>query len=454
MRGRAALAGTRNPCMMPAMNDWNFMAVVILIGLFLLWKLEFAATLLNLKAFPTAVPKPLEDLMDSAKLDKARDYLAANARFGIIQSTVSLAVLLAFWMFGGFGWLDGWARSLTDSPIIAGLIFLSLLFLAQGLVELPFSIYDTFVIEQKFGFNRSTPATFIMDRVKGIALAAIIGLPLLAGVLWIFTHVDNAWLWAWALVTFFQLLLTYLAPSLIMPLFNKFTPMPDGELKQDIETLGDKCGFPLTGVFVIDGSKRSTKANAFFTGLGKRKKIALFDTLVDKSTRPELLGVLAHEIGHFRCGHIKQRLFVGVLQTAAIFFLLGLATDPDGKFSRLLFDAFGVKQISPHVGLVLFSILLEPVSKLLSVLANAWSRRHEFEADAYAAKVTGDGAPLGEALKKLTADHLSHPSPAPLRVWLDYSHPPLIQRLAALHATRQQPRPTLGSPRARGSSHP
>ena len=246
------------------------------------------------------------------------------------------------------------------------------------------------------------------------------------------SNVAHAWLWAWLVVTAFQLVLTYLAPTLIMPLFNKFTPMPDGDLKREIEALGQKCAFPLTGVFVMDGSKRSTKANAFFTGLGKRKKIALFDTLVEKSSRSELLGVLAHEIGHFRCGHIKQRLAVGILQTAVIFFLLGLATDPEGKFARLLFDAFGVKQISPHVGLVLFSILLEPVSKGLGVLANAWSRRHEFEADAYAAKVTGDGGALAEALKKMTADHLSHPSPAPLRVWLDYSHPPLIQRLAAL----------------------
>jgi STE24 endopeptidase len=219
-----------------------------------------------------------------------------------------------------------------------------------------------------------------------------------------------------------------------MPLFNKFTPMPEGGLKQRIEELGIKCGFPLTGVFMMDGSKRSTKANAFFTGLGKKKKIALFDTLVEKSTEPELLGVLAHEIGHFRCGHIKQRLAVGIFQTAIIFFLLGLATDPDGRFSRLLFVAFGVRLISPHVGLVLFSILLEPVSKFLSILANAWSRRHEFEADAYAAEVTGDGAPLAQALKKMTADHLSHPCPASLRVWLDYSHPPLIQRLQALEA--------------------
>jgi STE24 endopeptidase len=373
--------------------------------------------------------------MDDAKLHQARDYLQVNARFGIVQSSVSLVVLLTFWALGGFGWLDQVARSFSDSTVIAGLIFLTLLMLGQSLIGLPFSIYDTFVIEQKFGFNRVTPATFIMDRIKGLLLGALIGLPIGAAVLWIFGNISHAWLWAWLVVTAFQLILTYLAPSLIMPLFNKFTPMPDGDLKREIEALGVRCGFPLSGVFIMDGSKRSSKANAFFTGLGKQKKIALFDTLVDKSSTPELLGVLAHEIGHFRCGHIKQRLAVGILQTAVIFYLLGLATDPTGKFSRVLFDAFGVAQISPHVGLVLFSILLEPVSKLLGVLANAWSRRHEFEADAYAAKVTGDGDSLGEALKKMTADHLSHPSPAALRVWLDYSHPPLVQRLSALHAT-------------------
>jgi STE24 endopeptidase len=421
--------------MIGAMTDWNFMSLIILIGLFLLWKLELAATLLNLKAFPETVPPVLVGLMDREKLDRARDYLRVNAKSGIVQSTVSLGVLLVFWAAGGFGWLDGVARSLSGNEVVLGLIFLSALFLGQSVISLPFSVYDTFVIEQKFGFNRATPATFIMDRIKGLVLAAVLGLPLAAGVLWIFGSVPNAWLWAWGLVTAFQLVLTYLAPTLIMPLFNKFTPMPEGELKNDIETLGVKCGFPLSVVFVMDGSKRSTKANAFFTGLGKQKKIALFDTLVEKSSKPELLGVLAHEIGHFRCGHIKQRLAVGIVQTAVIFFLLGLATDPDGKFSRLLFDAFGVREISPHVGLVLFSILLEPVSKALGVLANAWSRKHEFEADAYAAKVTGDNVSLGEALKKMTADHLSHPSPAPLRVWLDYSHPPLARRLEALEAT-------------------
>lgn len=418
--------------MMNAMNDWNFMTAMILVALFVLWKLEFAATLLNLKAFPSRVPEELADVMDAQKLDRARDYLRVNARFEVIKSCTSLAALLVFWFGGGFGWLDAVARAHTPTPVTAGLVFLSTLMLGQSLLGLPFSIYETFVIEKQFGFNRSTPATFAVDCAKGLLLAALIGLPLAAAVLWIFGNVGHAWLWAWALVTAFQLLLTWLAPSLIMPLFNKFTPMPEGELKQAIEALGARCGFPLAGVFVMDGSKRSTKANAFFTGFGKQKKIALFDTLVEKSTTPELLGVLAHEIGHFRRGHIRQRLAAGILQTAVIFFLLGLATDPHGRFARLLFDAFNVPLISPHVGLVLFSILLEPVSKILGVVLNAWSRRHEFEADAYAAAATGDPAPLAAALKKMTADHLSHPTPAALRVWLDYSHPPLLQRLQAL----------------------
>ena len=414
------------------MTDWNFLTILIMVALFALWKLELAATLMNLKTFPSTVPAGLEDVLDSGKLEKARAYLIANARFDIIRSVVSLVVLILFWTLGGFGWLDGLARSLAANEVVVGLIFLSLLFLGQSLASLPFDIYDTFVIEQKFGFNRSTAGVFAMDRIKSLLLGAVLGLPLLAAILWIFGAVPNAWLWAWIVVTSFQLILTYLAPSLILPLFNKFTPMPEGEDKKAIEALGDKCGFPLHGVFVMDGSKRSTKANAFFTGLGKRKKIALFDTLMEKHTRPELMSVLAHEIGHFRCGHIKQRLVVGILQMAVIFFLLGLATDPSGKFSRLLFDAFGVAKISPHVGLVLFMILLEPVGKLLAVLANAWSRKHEFEADAYAIKVTGDRTSLGEALKKLSADHLSHPAPAKLRVILDYSHPPLLQRLAAM----------------------
>ena len=408
------------------------LSLIILISLFLLWNLEFIATLLNLKTFPSSPPREIDDLMDQEKLEKARSYLLVNARFDMFRSIFSLVVLIGFWFCQGFPFLDNLVRSFSENETVTGMLFLGMLFIAQSLISLPFDWYETFGIEEKFGFNKSTPKTFILDRIKGLFLAAIIGLPIIAGILWIFQEVPNAWIWAWAFVTVVQLLLTYLAPTFILPLFNKFTPMPEGELRTKIEELGKSCGFPLEGVFVIDGSKRSTKANAYFTGFGKHKKIALFDTLIEKSTTPEILAILAHEIGHFRLGHIKQRLFVGILQMALIFFLIGLATDKNGIFARLLHDAFFVKEISTHTGLVFFTILLEPASKLLTILANAWSRKHEFEADAYAARATGTPEALSTALKKLSSDHLSHPAPHKLRVVLDYSHPPLLQRLQAL----------------------
>ena len=408
------------------------LTIIIVISLFLLWNLEFIATLLNIKTFPSTAPQELNGMMDQEKLEKARSYLHVNSRFDILKSTFSLTVLLCFWFLHGFPFLDNLARSFSENEIVSGIIFLAVLFIGQNLVSIPFDWHETFGIEEKFGFNKSTPKTFIVDRIKGLFLASIIGLPIIAGILWIFQEVPNAWIWAWAFVTAVQLLLTYLAPTFILPLFNKFTPMPEGELRTKIEELGTSCGFPLEGVFIIDGSKRSTKANAYFTGFGKHKKIALFDTLIEKSSIPELLAILAHEIGHFRLGHIKQRLFVGILQMALIFFLIGLATDKSGSFARLLHDAFFVKTISTHTGLVFFTILLEPASKILTILANAWSRRHEFEADAYAAKSTGTPEALATALKKLSSDHLSHPAPQKLRVILDYSHPPLLERLRAL----------------------
>ena len=408
------------------------MSLIIIISLFLLWNLELIATLLNIKTFPSSAPRELDGMMDQEKLEKARAYLNVNSRFDILKSTFSLTVLLCFWFFHGFPFLDHLARSFSENEIVSGIIFLAVLFIGQNLISIPFDWYETFGIEEKFGFNKSTPKTFIVDRIKGLFLASIIGLPIIAGILWIFQEVPNAWIWAWAFVTAVQLLLTYLAPTFILPLFNKFTPMPEGELRTKIEELGTSCGFPLEGVFIIDGSKRSTKANAYFTGFGKHKKIALFDTLIEKSSIPELLAILAHEIGHFRLGHIKQRLFVGILQMALIFFLIGLATDKSGAFARLLHDAFFVKTISTQTGLVFFTILLEPASKLLTILANAWSRKHEFEADAYAGKSTGTPEALATALKKLSSDHLSHPVPHKLRVILDYSHPPLLERLRAL----------------------
>jgi STE24 endopeptidase len=412
--------------------EWNAVALLILLALFALWKLDFIATLLNLKALTPELPREFADVFDAERYARSQAYTRESARFEIIHSTFSLAILLVFWTLGGFGWLDGIARGLISAEIPAGLVFLGLLFVGHTLIHLPFSIYDTFVIEEKFGFNKTTPKTFAIDQFKGLLLAAVLGLPLVAGLLWIFGHVAHAWLWAWGFFVTFQLFLTWLAPTLILPLFNKFTPMADGPLLRAIHAMAEKCGFPLAEISVMDGSKRSTKANAFFTGFGKTKKIALYDTLVEEQTQDELVAVLAHEIGHFKLRHIVQRLAVSVVQAAALFFLLGLVIKEDGTFSRELFDAFGVDKISPHVGLVLFGLLFAPASRLLGIAAAAWSRKHEFEADAYAARATGQPEALVSALKKLSAKNLSNLTPHPFRVFLDHSHPPVLVRIAAL----------------------
>jgi STE24 endopeptidase len=343
---------------------------------------------------------------------------------------------LVFWFIGGFGWLDEWLRDYQWSDTVTGLAFIGVLFVGNTLLSLPFQIYDTFVIEERFGFNKTTPKTFVIDQIKGLLLAVALGVPLLALVLWIFGTVDNAWLWAWLAFTAFQLLMTYLAPTFILPLFNKFKPMEDGELKSSIQEMSKKCDFPLTEIHVMDGSKRSTKSNAFFTGFGKRKKIALFDTLIENHGTDELLGVLAHEVGHFKKKHIIQRMIFSFVQTAVVFFLLGLVTDKDSAFAQGLFEAFGMnkEQISTAAGLVFFMLLFSPVSRVLSVIGNLSSRKHEFEADAYAAEIQGTPDHLIKALKKLAADNLSNLTPHPLPVFLDYSHPPMSVRIKALRA--------------------
>ncbi|NWK54266.1 M48 family metallopeptidase [Verrucomicrobiaceae bacterium N1E253] len=412
----------------------NATALFIVLALIALWNLDFIASLLNLKALKPELPAEFQGVYDDEKYAQSQEYTRVSEKFGIITSIYSLSVLLAFWFAGGFGWLDQWLRSYQWGEIPTGIGFIGALMIGNTLLNLPFQIYDTFVIEEKFGFNKTTPKTFVVDQIKGLFVSALIGVPLLALVLWIFAAVPNAWLWAWLAFTTFQLLMMYLAPSLILPLFNKFEPMPEGELKTRIQEMAKQCDFPLTEIHVMDGSKRSTKSNAFFTGFGKRKKIALFDTLIDKHDTDELLGVLAHEIGHFKKKHIIQRMVFSIVQTAVVFFLLGLVTDPDSPFAQELFKAFGVESVSTYAGLVFFMLLFSPVSKLLGVIGNISSRKHEFEADAYAAEIQGTPEHLVRALKKLAANNLSNLTPHPLPVFLDYSHPPMLVRLKALKA--------------------
>ena len=413
------------------------LGIILLILLVSLWKLDFIATLLNLKALRPELPAEFSDVFDKEKYEKSQRYTQANSKFHIFSSTVGLFTLLAFWLCGGFVWLDNLVRGFDLGLIWTGLAYLGLLFIGNFLMSLPFTIYSTFVLEKNFDFNKTTLSTFISDQIKSLLLTVLIGGPILALLLWIFSSFANAWLWAWVAMTAFSLLLTYLAPTYIMPLFNKFTPLEEGDLKQAIQAMAKKCDFPLTELFVIDGSKRSTKANAFFTGFGKQKKIALYDTLIKEQTKEELVGVLAHEIGHFKRKHIVQRMALSILQTAIIFYLIGLFTTPNTPISEAIYEAFLFQDRQPlYVGLALFGILFQPVSFLISLGMNLWSRRHEFEADHFAKVHQGTPDHLISALKKLSAQNLSNLTPHPLLVFLEYSHPPVLTRIEALRSDK------------------
>ena len=381
----------------------------------------------DLKALRPEIPEPFRGVYDDEKYEQSQEYTRANSLFGIVESVVSLVAFLVFWWLGGFQWLDGIVRSWGLGPLPAGLAYVSILLLASQLLDLPLELYDTFVIEEKFGFNKTTPGTFFLDRIKGLLLGAVIGLPVLALLLWLFDALPMAWLWGWLTVTAVSLFLAYVAPTWIMPLFNKFEPLEDGELKKAIHEMAAECEFPLKEVMVMDGSKRSTKSNAFFTGFGKNKRIALFDTLIERHTVPELVAVLAHEIGHFKKRHVLQHLAVGIVTTGLLFYLLGLVLN-----NRGLFDAFGVGETSIYLSLVFFGILAQPLNRLLAIAGNIWSRKHEYEADAFASEATGGPAAMVAALKKLSQDNLSNLTPHPFHVFLNYSHPPVLRRIEAL----------------------
>ena len=409
---------------MHSANPWFLVLLVSLIGLHVL---ETVATLLNLRRLDPRLPEEFAGVFSEADYAKSQEYARESERFDLMAGTFRLLVFLGFWLGGGFAWLDGLVRGRAEGEIVRGLLGFALMHAGATLVSLPFEIYGTFRIEAKYGFNKTTPGTFAADRVKGLGLAAGIGLPLLALLLWIFQRVPQAWVWAWVATTVFMLALQFVAPRWLMPLYNKFTPLEEGPLRRAILGLAERCAFPLRDVFIIDGSRRSTKGNALFAGFGRNKRIALYDTLVEKHPEPELLAVLAHEIGHFKKRHIVQRLVAAVVQLAVLFLCMGLVLTNAG-----LAEAFGLERPTLWLGFVFFMILFEPVQLLIGIAGNVWSRRHEFEADAYAASVTGGPEAMMGALKRLARDSLSNLTPHPLYVFLHYSHPPMLERLAAL----------------------
>jgi len=408
--------------------DLNVFAVVVLAALLLEYGLGTAASLLNLRALDPAVPPAFRNVYDPERYRRSQQYTRVRTRFGLIASTIRLAALLVFWWAGGFAWLDRAIRALEAGPLLSGLLFIGALALAAGVLGLPFAYFSTFVIEERFGFNRSTRRTFWTDVMKSALLALVLGTPLLAAVLLLFERAGSiAWLWCWAVAACFTVLVQFVAPAWILPLFNKYRPLSDDDLRRRIFEYADRVGFPLRGLFVVDGSRRSTKANAFFTGLGRNRRIALFDTLIERHSADEIVAVLAHEIGHYKKRHVTQGLLVTIAHAGVVFFLLGLFLRQDG-----LYRAFGVGEPSVYAGLVFFGLLYTPIELVLGIAMNAWSRRNEYEADRYAAETTGRARDLAAALKRLSADALVNLTPHPVHVALHASHPPITERLARL----------------------
>jgi len=407
------------------LNGYFFFILFAVVGIYLL---DLTGRLMNLSALRTVLPDEFSEVYDADEYARSQEYTRERTRLAIILDSFGLIVFLAFWWLGGFAWLDEIVRGLVENSILRGLLFIGALGVAAQILSLPFSIYGTFVIEEKYGFNKTTWRTFVADLAKMLLLSLLLGLPLLALVLFLFEFFgDLAWLYGWIAVTAFSLLLTYLAPQFILPMFNKFKPLPDGELKDSIRAMAEKCNFPLTEVFEIDGSRRSTKANAFFTGLGRNKKIALFDTLTEKYSVRELVAVLAHEVGHYKKRHITQGLVLQVLETGVLFYVLGLFLN-----NRGLFDAFAVRETSVYGSLVFFALLFQPLNKLLGIGMMIFSRKNEYEADAYAAEMTGHPDDLIGGLKRLSKDSLANLTPHPFFVFMNYSHPPTLKRIAAL----------------------
>ncbi len=409
-------------------NPMNIFAIVILSAILLQFLLDLVSNLLNLRALKLEPPEVLEDVFSPAAYRKSQQYLRETTQFNLLVSSFALALLPAFWFLGGFNWLDLLVRSWELNSVIGGLLYTGILLLAYGVVMLPYSIYGTFVIEQRYGFNKTTPATFIADRVKSLLLAALLGGPILACIFAIFELAGpEAWLFCWAAVSGYVLVIEFIAPNWIMPLFNKFTPLEDGDLRKAILGYTGSVSFPVQNLFVIDGSRRSSKSNAFFTGFGRNKRIALFDTLIAGHTIPELVAVLAHEIGHYKKKHIIWGMVISILHFGLLFFLLSLFID-----NPLLYQAFYVQQPSVYTGLIFFGLLYTPVEFLLSILMNMLSRKFEYDADRFAARTIPDPSAMTAALKKLSADNLSNLTPHPLFVFLHYSHPPLLQRMKAI----------------------
>ena len=386
---------------------------------------------LNKKAWADKVPNELSDIYDAEKFEQHKKYRVVNNRFSSISDGFSFILTLAVLLFGVFALVDAFAFDMFQNPIGRGLLFFAIIGGVSSLLQLPFGWYSTFVIEQKFGFNNTTPKIFWGDTLKGWLLALIIGGPLMALMMWFYQQAgDLFWIYAWMLIGCLTIFMSMFYTSLILPLFNKQSPLEAGGLRDAIETFSKRAGFHLDNVYVMDGSKRSTKANAFFSGLGSRKRIVLFDTLINDLTTEEIVAVLAHEVGHYKLKHTLWGTIAGILQMGVLLFLFSLFVS-----SPQLSQALGVEGTQFHIGLLAFGLLFTPVSLIIGLFMNALSRHNEYAADHFASVHT-DGEALIRALKKLSANSLGNPTPHAAYVWFHYSHPSLLQRIKALRESK------------------
>jgi len=406
----------------------NLIGAIILVTLLVDYVLHGLADILNLNMLRKDLPEAFHGFYDSVQYQKSQEYLRVNTRFGWITASFSLFIILLFWFGKGFPLLDQWVRSWNQGPVVTGLAYMGTLILFRTILSFPFNIYSTFVIEERFGFNKTTWSTYVMDIIKGLMLSIILGGPIVAGILAFFEYAGaNAWWYSWIAVTFFMLVMQYIAPAWIMPLFNKFDPLEEGKLKDAIISYARSIAFPLENVFVMDGSRRSSKSNAFFTGFGRQKRIVLFDTLIKQSAVPELVAVLAHEMGHYKKKHILQSLIIGILQMGVMFFLLSLFISYQG-----LFDAFYMNQKSVYAGLLFFGMLYSPIGFITGIFIQMLSRKNEYMADRFAVETTEEPQSLVNALKKLSVHNLSNLVPHPFYVFINYSHPPIMDRINAI----------------------
>jgi len=373
------------------------------------------------------IPSRLEGIYDKEEYTKQQAYQKVNSRFGLYTSLFSFIILLFVLCFGLFGWLDEMLRQYISNEILLTLAFFGVVYVINDIVTLPFDYYGTFIIEERFGFNKSTKKIFWLDQLKGLLLTVILSGAILALITWLYNTLgDYAWLYAWGAITIFSLFMTLFYSNIIVPLFNKQTPLEEGELRNSIETFAGKAGFAINNIYVMDASKRSTKANAYFTGFGAKKRIVLFDTLINDLDTNEIVAVLAHEIGHYKKKHTLQGMLISICYTGVILFLLSLFLG-----NQDIAIALGGKTASFHLGLIAFSVLFTPVSLLIGIFSSIHSRKNEYQADAYAAGF-GLADSLISGLKKLSVKSLSNLNPDPLYVFFYYSHPTLLQRMEAM----------------------